>query len=95
MTTSSEMSCQAMSELAKNEAIRNRDIMFYQTIHPVCERFQNLADREQEYDLQKPITFGKKACFTPTPSFRDGPWKDMFNVKTSDPVRFDIWSRRK
>jgi hypothetical protein len=84
-----------MTELAKNEAVKNRDILFYQAVHPACERFQNLADRGQEDDLQKPTVYGKKVCFTPMPTFRDGNWTKQFETKTPDPVRFDIWSRRK
>lgn len=94
MLTAGEMSCQAMTELAKAEAQRNLNMMSYQVVHPICERFQSLADRGDEYLLQKPSVFGKKVCFTPTDKFHDGPWKAQFEYPNATP-KFDTWSRRK
>lgn len=95
MMSASEMSCQAMTLLAKQEAERNQGVMFRQVLHPACEKFQQLADRAEEYVLQKPSVFGKKMCFSQTENYQDGPWKDQFKPLTSLQASFDTWSRRK
>lgn len=92
--SAAQMSCDAMIDLAKDEAQRNMNMMSYQVVHPICERFQKLADRGEEYLLQKSEVFGKKACFTQTDKYQDGPWKAQFDYPTATP-KFDTWSRRK
>lgn len=93
MISASDMSCQAMTELAKAEAQRNMGMMSYQVVHPICQRFQELADRGEEYLLQKPSVYGKKACFTQTDKYKDGPWTAQFELQATP--QFDTWSRRK
>lgn len=94
MLSSGQLSCDAMTELAKAEAQRNLNMMSYQVVHPICQRFQTLADREEEYLLQKPSVYGKKACFSQTDKYQDGPWKKQFEYPSATP-QFDTWSRRK
>ena len=93
MISASDMSCQAMTELAKAEAQRNMGMMSYQVVHPICQRFQELADREEEYTLQKPSVYGKKACFSQSDKYQDGPWTAQFELQATP--KFDTWSRRK
>lgn len=88
------MSCDAMVELAKAEAQRNMNMMSYQVVHPICQRFQELSDRKEEHELQKPSVYGKKACFTKTETFHDGNWKQQFEYPDAI-AQFDTWSRRK
>lgn len=94
MIAAGNMSCQAMTELAKAEAQRNVGMMSYHVVHPMCQRFQELADRGEEYLLQKPTVYGKKACFSQTDKYQDGPWKSQFDYPAAMP-KFDTWSRRK
>lgn len=95
MRNAGDVSCDAMIELAKQEALRNRNVMAYQVVHPVCQRYQELADRGEEYVLQKPTVFGKKMCFTKTTNFQDGDWVRQFQPLKPESVAFDTWSRRK
>ena len=94
LTAANDMSCQAMSELAKAEVHRNVGMLSYQVINPTCQRFQELPDRGEESLLQQPSVYGKKACFSQTDKYRDGPWKSQFDYPAAMPT-FDTWSRRK
>lgn len=84
------MSCEAMTLLAKEEALRNQSMLTRNVHHPVCERLQSLADRKMEYALQKPEDVSRKACFAKTSLFNDGTWTGMFGTGI-DPrtLRFD------
>jgi hypothetical protein len=89
-------SCAAMSELAIEELRRNRGPFDYRTTeNPACERFQNPADHVKEHLLQKPGQFARKACFTKTPTFQDGPWKEQFSCMPLERLQFDKWTRAK
>jgi hypothetical protein len=90
------VSCDAMKQLARDEALRNRSMCDYQTLYPACERFRELADRVEEYKLQKPPGFMRNMCFTKTPSFQEGDWAARFGGgPTPRDVRFDTWTRAK
>lgn len=95
MNASSQMSCQVMTELAKDEARRNMNPLSYQVVHPACSKFQELADRETEYFLQKAQPDGKKACFEKATNFQEGPWTSQFAPLMNPNIAFDVWSRRK
>lgn len=93
---SSQLSCQIMTQLAQDEARRNNGPLSYQVVHPVCEKYQQLADREAEHLLQKTNPHGKKACFMKQHNYQDGPWTAQFaSPLHQNDVAFDIWSRRK
>jgi hypothetical protein len=94
MMSASAMSCAAMHELAREEASRNVNVLSYNVLHPMCSRFQELADRKDEHELQKPPQFAKKLCFTKTPQFQDGPWRDQF-APIPRPLEFDVQTRRR
>lgn len=95
MMQASDVSCDAMVGLAKDEAARNAATLGHQVVHPVCERFQQLADRAEEHGLQKPPTFARKMCFTKTDHFQEGPWSSQFAPIPYPNVRFDTWTRAK
>lgn len=93
--TAGSVSCDAMSELAIAETQRNAGVLSYQVAFPACERFQQLADRVQEYNLQKPPGLMRKMCFTKTDDFQQGPWETQFNQVPWQNVNFDKWTRAK
>lgn len=93
--TAANVSCEAMSELAIQEARRNSALLGYQTVYPACARFLELADRKEEHTLQKPATFAKNYCFTKEPAFQEGPWQTQFQSIPLPNVRFDTWTRAK
>lgn len=93
-----KMSCEAMTTLAKQEAARNAQNLSYFVLHPACGRFQELADRGTEHDLQKTIgTLRKKMCYDRADKYQDGPWKSEQPTTLQDPfkVRWDEWTRAK
>lgn len=93
---SANMSCEAMTALAAREAQNNSVLLQYNTVHPVCQRFMELADRVDEYKLQKPSTFVKNACFTKTPAFQQGPWDKQFASDFAwQNISFDAWTKAK
>lgn len=89
------VSCDAMSELAIAETRRNAAFLGYQTLYPACQRFQELANRVEEHNLQKTPQLLRKACFTKTPEFQEGPWKQQFSELAWQQMRFDTWTRAK
>lgn len=86
------MSCQVMTELAIDEARRNRILMEYQTVYPACERFQELADRGKESELQKQTQFARKTCFIKKPTFDQG---DYYWEPEHPRAQFDAWTKAK
>lgn len=92
-----DVSCVAMKELALDEGKRNAAALQRNLVFPACERFQKLADREEEYVLQKPTTFSRKMCFTKTSHFQQGDWETAFPKNGVDVwnARFETWTRAK
>lgn len=94
-----QLSCDAMRELAIRESRRNAANTGYMLLHPACSRFQTLADRGAEHDLQKTFgSFKKKICIDKSPKFGDGPWKAAFPPEILAPPvaeRFEQWTRAK
>lgn len=79
MNVADDISCTAMTELAMKQYLQNQKGLLYQTNFPACERFLQLADREEEHRLQKPLTTAKKMCFTKNDDYQAGEWTRMFD----------------
>jgi hypothetical protein len=92
-----DISCDAMTILAKDEYSKNLQSMSYNLINPACDRMQKLADRGVEYDLQKrPGTHLNDACFNLPANYYNGPWVSQFNInKPPFDTKFDKWTRPK
>ena len=95
MNLADQLSCQNMLKLAQKEYHQNDDINRYMIEHPVCERFQNLADREQEYVLQKPLQFAKNLCMVKKPTYDQGDYVNQLHALPFDRMQFEEWTRRK
>jgi hypothetical protein len=105
MLSADAMSCDAQIGLAKNELARNSYVTNYLVNHPVCERFNQLMDRGEEYDLLKTVGSSKKLCITKNPNFNEGPWTDQFTTLLGDKpqesknaviyTKFDEWTSAK
>lgn len=98
MEQANKISCDAMHTLAKANAVANRTIVDYSTVHPVCERFHGNADRKLEHMLQinSESAISRKLCVTKTDLYGMGDWVAMMQpplppVKT----QFDQWTKSK
>lgn len=106
MNAADMMSCQAQSMLALREFQNNRFVTDYMVRHPVCERWQNLMDRQLESSLlYTEGTSLKKNCLPLKLMHlnhgvytldQSGPWVEQ-HVPMTNPVpeRFDTWTRAK
>ena len=94
-----QLSCDSMRDLATRESLRNAAHSGYLLLHPACARFQTLADRKAEHDLQKTAgSFKKTICIDKSPKFQDGPWKAAYPTEILPPPvaeRFEQWTRAK
>ena len=97
-STANKMSCDAMSFMAQNESLRNARVMDYLVNHPTCERFNSLADRGLEHEIQANSTtaISRKLCVTKTAQYGIGEWTAMMNPPLPPVLaRFDEWTRSK
>lgn len=93
MQKASVMSCQAMLALAKKEYDQNSSVLSYQVVAPNCERFQQLADRGDEYKLLLNGGISRNLCFTHDPALKAGPYfSQIENIRAES---FEKWTRRK
>lgn len=92
------MSCDAMSALASDEARKNINRLDYLVNHPNCERMHALADRVDEHQLQiNPLgVLPRKLCVYKTELYGVGKWdKVMTPLDTPVVAQFDKWTRAK
>jgi hypothetical protein len=75
-----QVSCSAMTELAKAEFYNNMTLLSYNVVYPVCERLQSLADRDMESYLLLTDIQDSKTCFDMSPDYKKGPWIDQFKL---------------
>lgn len=106
MNVADAMSCQAQTMLAQREFQNNRTVTDYMVRHPVCERWQNLMDRQMESSLlYTQGTSLKKNCLPEGIMHlthgvytldQSGPWVTQ-HTPIINPVqeRFDAWTRAK
>jgi hypothetical protein len=89
-----EMSCDAMTILAKKEAREDATICNYSLLHPVCNRFNSLADRGLEYTLQANGIVSRNICFNPNVMIKKGEWEQQFEIlKVDAPLVYDNITR--
>jgi hypothetical protein len=82
-----------MIDLALKDYDRNAGVLGYQIIDPSCERYQQLADRGEEYKLQLNGGISRNLCFTHDPSLKAG---DYFHqIQNTRKESFEQWTRRK
>ena len=93
MQLANDVSCQRMLQLAKQEFALNQGPMLYAIDNPTCAMNLELADRGQEYLLQKPAQFARNLCFVKKPTYGEGTWVHQY--AGIDRVEFDINTRRK
>lgn len=93
--TSSELSCEAMRELAKKEFAQNQTTLLYSIDYPACVRHQQLADRSAEHTLQKSGGLSKNLCFTPDQRQQSGPWEEQFAPLRAVPESFLISTKQR
>jgi len=91
--SAAQVSCDAMSEMAKSEYYKNKMTESYFLLDPSCERNQQLANREEEHFLQKSLGIARNVCFEKTAQFQQGPWESSFTEMVADPTRFEQWTR--
>jgi len=60
---SSRISCAAMTEMAKAEAVRNNKAIVDRWSDPACERFREVRDLSREMHMWKGIGLSKEHCF--------------------------------
>lgn len=94
MSLADDMSCKSMIQLAKQEFSMNRGPLSYMLDYPACERLQELADREKEYVLQKPLQFARNVCMQKKETFHQGEW-EMQHAPFTGRIEFDTWTRRR
>lgn len=94
MAIADEVSCKAMSGLAKQELVDNLSPLLYQTNHPVCDRFQELSDRDKESHLQFSL-LTRDICMKKKPEYHQGTWETMMQPIMKEDIRFDMNTRRK
>lgn len=106
MLSADLMSCAAQRRLAIEEFMKNKYATNYQTNHPVCNRFNELMDRNIESGLiMTEGTSLKKNCLDRKYLVfsngvwtldQSGPWVGQ-HVPMIPPVqeRFDVWTRAK
>jgi len=90
---SSALSCLAMRDLAIKETEENQIYMSYLLQDPSCERYQSLANRLKEHQLQG-TQLSRRLCFTHDPTLKQGP----YNMHLSNGLKtqqWDQWTRRK
>ena len=88
------MSCDAMTILAKKEAHADVSICGYSLLHPVCNRYNSLADRGLEYTLQANGIVSRNICFNPNVMIKQGEWEQQFEVlKVDMPLVYDNLTR--
>jgi hypothetical protein len=94
MNTADEISCAAMTELAKKEARADAKICGYSILHPVCNRLNSLADRGTEYMLQANGIVSRNICFNPNVMIKTGEWEQQFEtLHTNMPLIYDNLTR--
>ena len=94
MNAADAMSCDAMTILAKKEARADASICGYSLLHPVCNRFNSLADRGLEYTLQANGIVSRNICFNPNAMIKQGEWEQQFEIsKMNGPIVFDNSTR--
>lgn len=91
--TSSSISCLAMRDLAMKEAEENNVHLSYLLMDPSCQRYQALADRVQEHNVQATV-LSRRLCFTHDPTLKQGSYElPMSNGLPQQ--RWEQWTRRK
>jgi len=94
MNLADEMSCSAMTELAKKEARADASICGYSLLHPVCNRLNTLSDRGLEYTLQANGIVSRNICFNPNVMIKAGEWEQQFDIlKVNMPLVYDNMTR--
>jgi hypothetical protein len=104
-TIADAMSCDAQIMLAKREVSDNTYMWDYSVNHPVCNRFNELMDRDAESGLFMTVGSSKKLCVDKKPNFLDGPWKVQFQSLLGEPspvstdaavyMKYDVWTKAK
>lgn len=88
----SSMSCKAMTELAYKDWDRNTGVLSYQVVHPVCDKYQSLANRDHENSLLYG-TLSRNLCFIHDPILKAGGYfQQLPNTRNEE---YDLWTRRK
>jgi len=90
-----KVSCDAMSTLAKDEYFKNKIYEQYLLQDPSCFRYQSLANREEEHQLQKNGGISRNLCFEKTPQFQQGPWEEVYKPSVELPTFYEKWTRAK
>ena len=80
MKYANAMSCDAMSGMAQNEVLKNFNIRLFAASSPVCNRYQELADRELELKMLAGNGLARSMCFNPCQHIQVGEWEKQFNV---------------
>lgn len=90
---STELSCNAMKELARAEVMNNFDILRYSINDHRCRFFTEDMNRYEESLLQHGANFSKNACIEKNDLYGRGVWENQFDP-TRNPM-FDQWTRAK
>lgn len=94
MNASDQMSCAAMTELAKKEAQSNGYHLKFLIDNPVCDRYHSLADRGTEYMLQANGIVSKNICFNPSVMVKSGEWDQQLGLLLPrNQPEFDVQTR--
>lgn len=83
----SAMSCAAMLSLVKKEYEKQSMSLSYQILHPSCEQFGLIPDRNNKAIISRNI------CFTHDPALKAGPYFSQIGNQPTE--NFEKWTRQK
>lgn len=89
----SRLSCDGMSDMAKEEYHRNLNQHLYVLSEPPCDMAFGFADRRQESLLQNGAAISRNVCIEKLPAYQRGPWEAAFAPLTPQQPKYDQWTR--